>query len=103
MNSHWSLRRFYLYLNRKWFDGDLPSDTVVTWEPCVNAHGQCHDLGDGKFHIKIDTSLKGLHEFMLITLLHEMAHVKVWDAKHGRKWRGEMRRLAAAGAFDDLW
>lgn len=103
LESHWSLRRYYLHLNRKWFNGELPLDTIITWEPCVKAYGYCEDLGNGRFHIRIDTALKGLDEFMLITLLHEMCHVKVWDAKHGRKWKAEMRRLAAAGAFDDLW
>lgn len=43
-----------------------------------------------------------------ITLLHEMAHMKVnlkygRSMKHGETWKKEMRRLAAAGAFDDWW
>jgi hypothetical protein len=43
-----------------------------------------------------------------ITLLHEMAHLKVnikfgRQMKHGEHWKKEMRRLAAAGAFDDWW
>jgi hypothetical protein len=43
-----------------------------------------------------------------ITLLHEMAHMKVntkcgRQMKHGETWKKEMRRLAAAGAFDDWW
>ena len=43
-----------------------------------------------------------------ITLLHEMAHMKVntkygRNMKHGEIWKKEMRRLAAAGAFDNWW
>ena len=43
-----------------------------------------------------------------ITLLHEMAHLKVnikfgRQMKHGEHWKKEMRRLAAAGAFDNWW
>ena len=43
-----------------------------------------------------------------ITLLHEMAHLKVnikfgRSMGHGKQWKKEMRRLAAAGAFDDYW
>ena len=43
-----------------------------------------------------------------ITLLHEMAHMKVnlkcgRQMKHGKTWQKEMRRLASAGAFDNWW
>jgi hypothetical protein len=43
-----------------------------------------------------------------ITLLHEMAHMKVntkagCNLSHGKIWKKEMRRLAAVGAFDDWW
>lgn len=105
MESHWSLRRFYLFLNRKWFDGELPADTVVTWEPCQTdcVWAECEHRLDGRYHIRIDPRMKDMKEFMLLLLLHEMCHVKVWGANHGRRWKAEMRRLAARGAFDDLW
>lgn len=104
LESHWSLRRFYLYLNRKWHDGELPLDTILTWEPCQNdTWAECEHLSDGRYHIRIDPRIKGLHEFMLLLLHHEMCHVKVWGPKHGRRWQAEMRSLAARGAFDDLW
>lgn len=107
MESHWSLRRYYLHLNRKWFNGELPLDVIVTWEPCDNAWGELFTLGSGRLHITLDTGLRGMQEFMLITLLHEMAHIALggpnYGHKHGRRWRAEMRRLAAAGAFDELW
>lgn len=43
-----------------------------------------------------------------ITLLHEMAHLKVnikfgRQMGHGHQWKKEMRHLAALGAFDDWW
>ena len=43
-----------------------------------------------------------------ITLLHEMAHMKV-DVKygrhmgHGKKWQNEMKRLAKLGALEAWW
>jgi hypothetical protein len=43
-----------------------------------------------------------------MTLLHEMAHMKV-DIKfsrargHGKHWQAEMKRLARAGAFENWW
>jgi hypothetical protein len=116
LESHWSLRRFYLYLNRKWFDGELPLDTILTWEPCdANTWAECHYLGDNRFHIKIDPGLRGIQEFYLQVLIHEMVHIEValatgrWntDCKrlHGKhsRWQARMHELAAAGAFDDLW
>jgi hypothetical protein len=43
-----------------------------------------------------------------ITLLHEMAHMKV-DIRHrrarghGKHWQAEMKRLARIGAFENWW
>lgn len=44
----------------------------------------------------------------LMTLVHEMAHLKVegkWkrDMGHGKHWQAEMQRLARLGAFKPLW
>lgn len=42
-----------------------------------------------------------------ISLLHEMAHMKVnikfgREMRHGKYWKKEIRRLAAAGAYDGI-
>lgn len=116
MESHWSLRRFYLFLNRKWFDGELPLDTILTWEPCVDdTWATCELLDSGQFHIRIDRAIRGINSYFLMLLLHEMCHIKVYRTTgrwlncqkrlHGKKslWQAEMRQLAEAGAFDDLW
>lgn len=108
MESHWSLRRYYLHFNRKYFDGQLPLNVQVTWEPNDSSshactHRQRWTDGSWTFHIKMDPALKGVLDFMLILLLHEMVHVKLWDPKHGKKFQAEMHRLAEMGAFDDLW
>jgi len=44
----------------------------------------------------------------LMTLIHEMAHLKIdekWKRRmgHGKHWQNEMKRLAIAGAFEPLW
>jgi hypothetical protein len=44
----------------------------------------------------------------LMTLAHEMAHLKVngkyrRDMRHGKYWQAEMKRLARLGAFQPLW
>lgn len=43
-----------------------------------------------------------------MTLLHEMAHIKVeikWNRSmgHGKYWQAEMKRLARRGAFEAWW
>jgi len=116
MESHWSLRRFYLFINRRWFNGELPLDTILTWEPCGDDRwASCELLSDGRFHIRIDRAVRGIHSYWLQLLFHEMAHIQVYlttgrwincDKRiHGKKslFQAEMKRLAAAGAFDDLW
>jgi hypothetical protein len=116
MQSHWSLRRFYLFLNRKWFDGQLPLNTTLTWEACqADMWAGCFLNDDGSFHIILDPILRGIHGYMMQVLLHEMVHIQVyletgrWNKNqkrlHGKHslWQAKMRQLAARGAFDDLW
>jgi hypothetical protein len=55
--------------------------------------------------ISIATNLRRLPKVVELTLLHEMAHLSSDDFGHkpGGGWHREMRRLARAGAFDNLW
>jgi hypothetical protein len=43
----------------------------------------------------------------LMTLLHEMVHLKLWKKypkeQHGHRFNKEMKRLARVGAFRNLW
>jgi predicted SprT family Zn-dependent metalloprotease len=59
--------------------------------------------------IVMNTSIQRHSALAELTLLHEMAHVKV-DYRypphmrgHGHEWQSEMLRLAKAGAFRDRW
>ena len=64
--------------------------------------------GERKFLIEISSDLKIHPSMTILTLFHEMVHVKQWDKVtnetcHGRLFNKEMKRLAAAGAFNGLW
>jgi predicted SprT family Zn-dependent metalloprotease len=50
-------------------------------------------------------TLAGNPKQLRLTLFHELAHLATWGEFpwHGPRWRWEMRRLAAIGAFDSLW
>jgi len=120
LTDRW-LRKEYLKLNRRWFDGKLPRNTVVKWcdsfpKPDNGVYGRTVTYrasgtkpGAPIIGFGITISRRAERSGMatvMVTLLHEMAHVKTWRssrAPHGRVWVMEMRRLAAAGAFDKLW
>ena len=110
------LKKEYHRLNRRWFGGALPKDTELCWFRSKIAYGKTgsyRELGTKKgsrivgFRISISRKAEraGMATVM-ITMFHEMAHVATWGkcrAPHGRVWVAEMRRLAAAGAFDRIW
>lgn len=112
MDSDPQLRRWYLDYNRRWFNGDLPEDTVrVMWEPCGGAVAETEPVGDeGELIIRINPCLRGVgskprHSNARFALIHEMVHVKLWGkaAHHGVKFQQEMLSLAQDGAFKNLW
>ena len=95
------LRRAYLYYNRKWFDGMLPTDIVVAWSyrlprPCMGISEPDAILLNAKDRRSC---------IWRMTLLHEMCHLATENerAEHGPKWKCRMRSLARHGAFDKLW
>ncbi len=117
-NSDEWLRKRFLEFNRKFFNRKLPISTRVYWVTRFKAPKE-HALGcvfvyednRGKSHFVIHLSRRiervGL-ALTLTTLLHEMAHIAVWETdnsanSHGQVWIKEMRRLASVGAFDLLW
>jgi predicted SprT family Zn-dependent metalloprotease len=104
------LKHWYDKYNKLWFNNDLPSHTVLFWEPLPKDAGNTcpvYEVDHGQFLIKIDPSLKGVPCYFKITLLHEMTHLKLWPkyprSKHGKVFQNEMQRLANDGAFKQLW
>jgi len=110
------LERAYAYYNRRYFRGKLPP-VHVRWTKKLGP-----DFPPGPAYgwffpdegvILISSILKKHWAFWHMTLLHEMCHVALQEHpeeqrsyrsdRHSRPWHREMRRLAAAGAFDRLW
>lgn len=101
--SHIQLRRLYLGFNRKWFNGELPNDTVVIWKPVPTIWNAYTTREDGRFLIALCPSIIAFPKYHKLVLLHEMCHVKHWRSTHGVKFQNEMLRLAQAGALRKLW
>lgn len=97
MASHLSLRRIFNFFNRKYFNGEVPHTTSVTWAPLNGDNG---DYQDGAIHI--DTTLQGSPRLVKIIMLHEMIHARYPRLTHGKKFKAEIRRLVEAGAYDSL-
>lgn len=112
----WSLKlkRFYRRANRAYFGGKLPSKTIIQWDPELHRREKCIGIMEyfpGRIiEISLDPWLKRSWSIVAMTLLHEMAHIKLLMADpygsrvgHGPKFQREMRRLSRVGAFDGLW
>ena len=110
MESDKQLKHWFSKYNRKWFNGELPEDTVVIWEPvngCFAETCPIYEVEAGKFIIRMNPSQRGWPSFWKLTLLHEMCHLHLWNEhpkhNHGKVFDREMQRLALAGAFHNLW
>lgn len=104
------LKEYYIKANREFFDGKLP-DAQVGWNDDMEkaAYGitisvQDDDAKHTSHTIHISKLIKPFWEVSRLTLVHEMAHVKLFpDVRHGKKFQEEMVRLAIRGAFKNLW
>ena len=117
------LERAYAVYNRKYFSGQLPF-VAVKWSEQIEPTSRQHakrayglytpsvDDTEGAGTIQLASSLKRDMNLWKLTLLHEMCHIKLRNhpaelataaEEHSKPWVLEMRRLAAAGAFDLLW
>jgi|ERR1700739_3092150 len=91
MKSERQLKLMYNRFNLKYFDGELP-DVAIHYEP-VSAYADCDLVGD-TLKIRINPSIGGWIDFLKLTLLHEMVHVKLWPSRrHGAKFDAEIARL----------
>ncbi|HTV07820.1 MAG TPA: SprT-like domain-containing protein [Candidatus Aquilonibacter sp.] len=98
------LRRWYRDFNRRFFGGCLPSDADVLYAPVDGAHGDALVESNGEFTVRINPACAIDWRIVRMTLLHEMAHLKLWPYRaHGERFEKEMQRLACAGAFKGLW
>jgi hypothetical protein len=123
------LHRHYTVFKERYFGNTIPSTqhvaiVLIAEETMEELYGPAWELGECigfcahnlklKFNEGVDApaiiclSRKLSSSITMLTLLHEMAHLKVerkWkrDMGHGKHWQNEMKRLAKLGAFDSYW
>lgn len=98
------LRRWYRRNNRRFFGGRLTGNVLLIYETVPGAFGDCLLMPDGYFRIRVNPIPGTGHRTHRFTLIHEMAHVKLWpDTGHGATFDAEMMRLANTGALKGLW
>jgi hypothetical protein len=94
------LQTYYRLYNKQYFRNKLPRDAKVHFRK-IKWLGEA-DVYRGK--ICISKRTKWSKSISLMTLLHEMVHLKRPRGEcHGPGFQKEMLRLAKAGAFKDLW
>lgn len=104
VRSNPTLKRLYRKLNKRWFGGRLPKDTIIVWSDILGTGAaRCSEEG-GQYIIRLNTNYRS-SRVVGLSLLHEMAHIATFDekAEHGPRWLAEMHRLSNAGAFEDYW
>jgi len=110
------LKEAFLEYNSRYFRNSIPRNTKVVWgEEDPNCIGYARRTHEEPVELKIWISPRcqmGVIKNLLTrvtrgTLLHEMAHLKLWKKypkeNHGNIFNKEMKRLAKVGAFRNLW
>lgn len=97
MASHLSLRRMFNYLNRKYFNNEVPATTSVMWAPLDTANA---DYSDGV--IRVDVRITHSPKLVETVMLHEMIHAHNPRLTHGKKFQAEVDRLYSLGAYRKL-
>lgn len=97
------LQSGYKKFNRVYFDNELPKDIVVKFD--VNGDLEADVYGEYVVEDKeilIHEDLRTVPDFAYIVLLHEMAHVRAPDNKHGFQFGAVINMLWQKGAYDAL-
>jgi len=114
------LKYLYNLYNEVFFDDRLPKDTVLYFVPDIDGvkskaaqHRRTNAVtrwyADKPIHILIRRTPEKSMRYIMGDLLHEMCHVANPRAKcssegvYGGVFDREMKRLAAAGAFEFIW
>lgn len=117
------LRELYRDLNKEFYRNKLPKRLPITWfdlpgQIIARVRWAAYIVVDSKDRKKtkykprvmhFDRKLKGRHlqRQVGMSMLHEMAHLKLGTEVECREWDGkfdrEMLRLAKAGAFNRFW
>lgn len=103
------LKRFYDKLNKLYYENRLSDDTQVGWNDEIGGYGLTIAIDDEEtqhkiFMIYVDKKKHFDFRQVLMTIVHEIAHVALYPCmNHRKKFQNELRRLAMLGAFDNLW
>lgn len=104
------LQKLYTKYNKLYFDDKLPpvNEIFVHWSPLPekdDAQIDCRSIKHEDISIEINSGLKKYPRTAKLSLLHEQCHLACLDEKaiHGKRWKAEMRRIAALKAMDNLW
>jgi hypothetical protein len=98
------LRRWYREFNRRFFSAALPEDIDLLYAPVERCLADVTFCPAQEFVLRINPRYAIDTRVVRLTLLHEMAHVKLWPYRtHGPQFEAEMQRLANIGAFKGLW
>lgn len=101
------LQAWYHKFNDSYFRNQLPPIRILRRKLAplkggYRRYGYTHFIGDDPVVIVINSEL--WLEIALLTLLHEMCHVRLpRRVNHGKRFQAEMLRLAKKGAFTNLW
>lgn len=95
--------------NRDYFDGKIPKDLRIWWNDRIKDYGLTigisdKDTGHVFFDIYINPDNHHGRAQVLLTLIHELAHVRLHPRiGHGRDFQEEMQRIALRGGLKGLW
>lgn len=118
------IKRIYGVLNKMYWNGRLPHDTVVEWsedmpagsvaashvhglspcDHCWNPRTNCD-----RSYIRVHPAFRGKFETVAeISIIHEMVHIEALLGNklllnHGPSFHRRMKHLAAMGALNGLW
>lgn len=94
------LKEIYDKYNKKYFNNELPKDTVVRWSKrMVEGAGNCKELDDNKYLIQLGENYHNIYVSEIQdTLIHEMIHIQ--NPGHGMGFKKEMNRLNKDYGFE---
>lgn len=105
------LQRWYSKYNKEFFDGALPKEVQVGFNDAIpDDHGVQitvnldYPPGHEITQIHLNEESHRSNRQLKMSLLHEMAHIKLHPySKHGKRFESEMLVLASKGAFKEIW
>jgi hypothetical protein len=105
------LKGLYNFYNYRYFNNELPKGTKLYFVSKIGKSKSPEKSNCASTYFYADeppvifiqkTKVKSMR-YVVADLLHEMAHVAKPRAEHGEVFQQEMKRLAKAGAFQNVW